>query len=254
MTAQIFCPLEESTIPRRPFIRSIGNHTISLVPNLTSIFIKCKNMWTTNSYQDTSTVIKGMGDITFRPGCVVTLPDCSKWDTPDIHLLVQMTENMPMYLPYNTMPQASNIRDKDINRPQTIYITQKVEEEDLETINEMVAEAFTNKNTLVPFMFRTGTTIMTILTMSFKGIWLYIFCRIQCSGSKWLPCIKPFPEPDVEIRTVKDQIDSIQQQLKSTYKNFKDSSQTISNWLTRSSYDVSKAQNNQEDEGSRKRQ
>ena len=252
MTAQISCPLVESTIPKRPFIRSIGNHTIFSVPEPTSIFIKCKNMWTTNSYQDTSTVIKGMGDITFRPGCVVTLPDGSKWDTPDIHPLVQITENMPMYSPYNTMPQASDvrveyIRHTDINRPQTIYITQKVEK-DLNTIDEMVTEAFVNKNTLVPFMLRTGATIMTILMMAFLGIWIYVFCRVKCSGTKWLPCIKPFPEPDQDIMTVKDQINHMQRQLKSTYKNFKDSSSNLSNRLTRSSYDVSRANYNAEAE------
>ena len=252
MTSQISCPLVESTIPKRPFIRSIGNHTIFSVPESTSIFIKCKNMWTTNSYQDTNTVIKGMGDITFRPGCVITLPDGSKWDTPDIHPLIQMTENMPMYSPYNTMPQASDvkveyIKHQDINRPQTIYITQEVEK-DLDTIDEMISEAFVNKNTLVPFMLRTGAIIMTILMMAFLGIWIYVFCRVKCSGTKWLPCIKPFPEPDQDIMTVKDQINHMQRQLKSTYKNFKDSSSNLSNRLTRSSYDVSRANYNAEAE------
>ena len=96
-------------------------------------------------------------------------------------------------------------------------------------------------------MLRTGATIMTIITVAFIGLWTYVCCRVRCSGSKWLPCIKPFPEPDQDIKTVKDQINHMQQQLKSTYKNFRDSTNTLSNRLTRSSYDVSKT-NNEEDE------
>ena len=89
---------------------------------------------------------------------------------------------------------------------------------------------------------------MTILMMAFLGIWIYVFCRVKCSGTKWLPCIKPFPEPDQDIMTVKDQINHMQRQLKSTYKNFKDSSSNLSNRLTRSSYDVSRANYNAEAE------
>ena len=96
-------------------------------------------------------------------------------------------------------------------------------------------------------MLRTGATIMTIIAMAFIGIWTYVCCRVRCSGSKWLPCIKPFPKPDQDIKTVKDQISHMQRQLKSTYKNFSDSTNTLSNRLTRSSYDVSKAEYNAED-------
>ena len=253
-TSQISCILEETNIPRRPFIRSIGNHTVFSVPEDTNLFVKCTNPWTVGHNQDTNIVIKGVGDMTFRPGCQVTLPDGSKWDTPDISPQVQMKTNLPLHSPYNTLPLGTNVtveyfKPKDIQRPQIIYVNQPVEQEDLDTVEEIVTEAFTNKNTLVPFMLRTGATIMTILLLSFLCVWIYISCRVYCSGHPWCPCIKPFPEPDAELRTVKDQIQIMQNQLKSTYKNFRDTSQGLTNRLARVNPEPNVAQKNPEETG-----
>ena len=233
ITSQISCVLEETNIPRRPFIRSIGNHTIFSVPEATNIFIKCNNPWTVGHNQDTNTVLKGMGDLTFRPGCQITLPDGAKWDTPDIYPQVQMKQNMPLYSPYNTLPMATNVtveyfKKADLQQPQIIYIQQHVqEEEELDTVKELVTEAFTNKNTLIPFMMRTSATIATIIVAVLLTLCMYVSCRVHCSGSKWLPCIKPFPEPDAEMRSVKEQVQLVQRQLKASYKSFKDTSLSL---------------------------
>ena len=153
-----------------------------------------------------------------------------------------MKTNLPLHSPYNMLPLATNVpveyfKPKDIQRPQVIYISQPAEETDLDTVDEMVTEAFTNKNLLVPFMLRTGATIKTLLLLSFLSVWIYIPCRVYCSGSPWCPCVKPFPEPDAELRTVKDQIQIMLNQLKSTYKNFRDTSQGLTNRLARANQD-----------------
>lgn len=90
---------------------------------------------------------------------------------------------------------------------------------------------------------------MTILLLSFLCVWIYISCRVYCSGHPWCSCIKPFPEPDAELRTVKDQIQIMQNQLKSTYKNFRDTSQGLTNRLARVNPEPNVTQKNPEETG-----
>ena len=80
-TSQLNCPLQETTLIRKPFIWTTGNHTVFSVPEPTSLFIKCTNPNKIKDYQESNIVIKGMGDTTFQSGCTITLTDRSKWDT-----------------------------------------------------------------------------------------------------------------------------------------------------------------------------
>ena len=78
-------------------------------------------------------------------------------------------------------------------------------------------------------MMRTSAMIATIIVAVLLSICMYISCRVHCSGSKWLPCVKPFLVPDAEMRSVKEQVQLVQvqlvqRQLKASYKSFKDTS------------------------------
>ena len=164
-TSQLSCTLKESSLPQRPFIRTIGNYTVFSVPEPTSLFVKCANPSTTKDYQDSNIVIKDMGDITFRAGFTITLPDGSKWDTPAIHPLYRMKEDTPLYSPYNTMPVPTNVTVQYLSENNFTKIQQIVymnPADDIDTVHEMIEEAFTNHSTLGPFLIRAISTILIL--------------------------------------------------------------------------------------------
>ena len=241
-TARLNCPLQETASPKKPFIRNIGNHTVFSVPEPTSLFIKCTNPNMIKDYQDSNIVIKGMGDITFRSGCTITLPDGSKWDTPALQPLYQMKADAPLYSPYNTFPMATNVsikylRKEDFtNIPKIVYVNASTYQ--IETPEDMAKEAFTNHRTLVPYIMRAGATIIIAALLLLLAIYMYIQCRKSCT---FCPCVKPFPEQDQEIASLKGQLAAIQHQLKANYKNFKGSTKSLANYFSKSTTDLSSA-------------
>ena len=127
--------------------------------------MKCSNPTATKDYQDSNIVIKDMGDITFRAGFTITLPDGSKWDTPAIHPLYRMKEDTPLYSPYNTMPVPTNVTVQYLSENNFTKIQQIVymnPADDIDTVHEMIEEAFTNHSTLGPFLIRAISTILIL--------------------------------------------------------------------------------------------
>ena len=78
-TDRLACAVEETDRPPRPFIFTTGNKTIYSMPEKTTAFYKCEVSEDRHKLSDGQVDLVGTGEITFRPGCLVTLPDGSKW-------------------------------------------------------------------------------------------------------------------------------------------------------------------------------
>ena len=102
----------------------------------------------------------------------------------------------------------------------------------------MAKEAFTNHRTLIPYIMRAAATIIIAALLLLLAIYLYIQCRKSCACC---PCVKPFPEHDREIASLKGQLSAIQHQLKANYKNFKGSTKSLANYFSKSTTNLSAA-------------
>ena len=152
-----------------------------------------------------------------------------------------MKADAPLYSPYNTFPMATNItikflRKEDFtNIPKIVYVN-ATNYNQIETPEDMAKEAFTNHRTLVPYIMRAAATIIIAALLLLLAIYMYIQCRKSCTC---FPCVKPFPEHDHEIASLKGQLAQIQHQLKANYKNFKGSTKSLANYFSKSTTDLS---------------
>jgi len=150
-----------------------------------------------------------------------------------------MKADAPLYSPYNTFPMATNVSIKYLRKedftdiPKIVYVNATTFQ--IETPEDMAKEAFTNHRTLVPYIMRAAATIIIAALLLLLAIYLYIQCRKSCT---FCPCVKPFPEHDHEIASLKGQLSAIQHQLKANYKNFKGSTKSLANYFSKSTTDL----------------
>ena len=225
------CPLVEWQNPHSTFIMYKGNTTIYSVGDETTLFVRCNDPNNPTRTQDDTIKIKGTGTITLRAGCTASLPDGTKWHTPDIQATHKLNSNMELFAAHNTFPTdvtfTMDVEPKQQPPPPQIVLL-KPTQEDLDTAHEFASAAFLDKNTLVPYLMRALATLIALVVLALLAFCAYRKCQQTLGPISWIPCINT---PDDNSRTyndLQDKINTLQQQLKLQFTSFKNAISTRS--------------------------
>ena len=225
------CPLVEWEDPHSTFIMYKGNTTIYSVGDETTLFVRCTDTHSQARIQDDTIKIKGTGTITLRAGCTASLPDGTKWHTPDIQTTHKINKDMELYGAHNTFPTdvtfTMKVAPKEQPPPPQIVLL-KPTQEDLDTAHEFATAAFLDKNTLVPYLMRVLATLISLVAIVLLAFWAYRKCQQTLGPISWIPCIKAPNDNTSTYQDLQEKINTLQQQLKLQFTSFKNAISTRS--------------------------
>ena len=109
-TKNLTCDLKEVEQIQTPQFFIEGNHTWYSVPRSLKLYVRCnQNAGKQIQLKDDTVTIKGMGEIEFKEGCTITLPDGSKFKTP-ISDISSPLSDVPIYRMMNTYHLPTNVK------------------------------------------------------------------------------------------------------------------------------------------------
>jgi hypothetical protein len=109
------CPLLETEITPNPTLHIKDNKVIYSVPTETGLLARCDN-FTSHKPDQAHFKIHGMGEISFRPACTITMPDESHFKTPTGYATEQIPE-LALYKILNIHPVPTNVSLKMLPTP-----------------------------------------------------------------------------------------------------------------------------------------
>jgi hypothetical protein len=163
------CPLLETDIVPSPTLHIKDNKVIFSVPTETGLLARCDNT-KTHKLDQAHFKIQGMGEISFRPACTVTLPDGSHFKTPSGYA----AENIPdlaLYeiLDIHPVPTNVSLRMLPTSIEQTPTMTLSFDDMSIPSLEDLRLEAYHPKNA-IPFLIRLFSIVMVIIIIIPMGI------------------------------------------------------------------------------------
>ena len=165
------CPLVETNISPRPTMHIKDNLVIYSVPTETTLMAKCDN-YKTHKPDTAHFKINGMGEISFRPGCTVTLPDGSHFKTPITYPTEDISE-LKLYELLQFHPTPTNVTLKMFPAPEEDIpeITLNFENISIPSLEDLRIETF-HPMRAIPFIIRlmcVAAIVCVILFLVYKA-------------------------------------------------------------------------------------
>ncbi len=156
------CPLLETDIVPSPTLHIKDNKVIYSVPSETGLLARCDNT-KTHKPDQAHFKIQGMGEISFRPACTVTLPDGSHFKTPSGYA-AENIQDLALYeiLDIHPVPTSVSLRILPTSIEQTPTMTLSFDDMSIPSLEDLCLEAYHPKNA-IPFLIRFFSIIMVII-------------------------------------------------------------------------------------------
>ena len=156
------CPLVETDIVPSPTVHIKDNKVIYSVPSETGLLARCENT-KTHKPDQAHFKVQGMGEISFRPACTVTLPDGSHFKTPSGYAAADIPE-LALYEILNIHPVPTNVtlRMMTTSIEHTPIMTLSFDNMTIPSLEDLRLEAYHPKNA-IPFLIRFFSIIMVII-------------------------------------------------------------------------------------------
>jgi hypothetical protein len=156
------CPLVETDIVPSPTLHIKDNKVIYSVPSETGLMARCDNT-KTHKPDQAHFKIQGMGEISFRPACTVTLPDGSHFKTPSGYAAADIPD-LALYEILNIHPVPTNVtlRMMTTSIEHTPIMTLSFDNMTIPSLEDLRLEAYHPKNA-IPFLIRFFSIVMVII-------------------------------------------------------------------------------------------
>jgi hypothetical protein len=157
------CPLVETNIAPSPTLHIKDNKVIYSVPSETGPLVRCDNT-KTHKPDQAHFKLQGMGEISFRPACTVTLSDGSHFKTPSGYA----AENIPDLALYEILgihpvPTNVTLRMLPTSIEHTPIMTLSFDDNmTIPSLEDLRLEAYHLKNA-IPFLIRFFSIFMVII-------------------------------------------------------------------------------------------
>jgi len=230
-TKTLTCPLVESDAKPLAFIHTTGNHTVYSVPKPTTLFIKCIDYTMSRQHKDESLVIQGMGEITFRSGCMINFPDGTHFKTP-AYYPEDRIEDVKLFELLNFHPVPTNVVIRRLPVAPPTIKPLILEEFRIPSWEEVKTEAF-HPVRAIPFMvkFSCALIFMAIIGCLIFFYWRRI--RSTCGKFPGCSCCSPPEHPDDRyvgmnhFEVFVDRLNAMQNQMKRNINRVTGSSLSI---------------------------
>ena len=163
------CPVQVVADPTSvpPFLHVEGNVVIFAINGSLTMYVKCQEHRFSATYRDETVVITDRGQVTLRSACSVTLPDGSTFDTSSL-APTKFLKDLPIFDQLSHLPKPTGYKITRNNETimqfnTTILIEKAPEEKKVLSLEELIENAFTSKNT---FAFGAQITIFIIIILS----------------------------------------------------------------------------------------
>lgn len=153
------CPLKMSPGKPEPFLHFHQTKLIYSVPNNTTLYIKCYETGKMNVYLEDTVTISGMGHATYRPSCMINLPDGTTFKTPS-DKIIHTINDWPIFNINSAIPGNVNTQLSFPNHTSNTLLT-KHSEQTFSSIADTFDE-FTYKDLYLGFI----TTVIPLLFMA----------------------------------------------------------------------------------------
>ena len=164
-TQQTFCNAQVVPDPTSvpPFMHISGNVIIFAINGSMTMDVKCQEHLFSATYRDKTVVITDRGQVTLRSECSVTLPDGSTFDTSSLAPTKNL-KDLPIFDQLSHLPKPTGYKisrsNETILQFNTSILVEKAPEEKKDlSLEELIENAFTSKNT---FAFGAQITIVII--------------------------------------------------------------------------------------------
>ena len=207
VTGSMTCDLLESNKPANRYIHVKGNNTIFSVPEETMVYIKCDNPMSKSKSQETTFVMKDMGQVTFKPGCTINFPDGTKFKTPNVYE-TETIDDSKIFRVIDTYSIPKNARIKRFYTYDHRTISKLDTEYSFPTAAELVKDIFQPTRALgfvIQFLMATGF----IFAIAFLCLCYWRPIRICLGNTKFIPCCNPVDPDKVSDPISKDKIKGI---------------------------------------------
>jgi len=171
---QMKCPLTETNIPPQPTLHIKDNKVIYSVPSEITLLARCEN-YLTHVPDQAHFKVQGMGEISFRPACTVTLPDGSHFKTPT-GFPTENIRDLDLYEILNIHPVPSNVSLRLFPVPieEAPKMTLSFDDMSLPSLEQLRLQAYHPAHA-VPFLIRLLSVLAVILIIA-----LFIVCYCKC--------------------------------------------------------------------------
>ena len=206
------CPLVETNRIPAPSLHINENTTIYSVPKETTLYVKCRDSKSPTKFKDESVTIKGMGQISFKPGCAIVLPGGEKFYTPTNYAGLYI-DDAKLYNLIRAYPIPTNVTIKKMVEEQIPLTHLTLEQVSMPSWEQFTAETF-HPIRAMPFFTKMFITIVTFLIIALIFRYLYKNDKLPCCRRRDIPYVLP---PEGGNRTLMEQmqtqINNLRQQL-----------------------------------------